>query len=291
MSKLKVGFIGLGLMGRPMALNIHKAGFSLSVYNRSESKLKEFKKLGIKTYPSPASLAENVDVVISCITAPKDVRAVFLGRNGVAEGAKKGLIAIDMSTIGPQSAKEIGDDLKEFGIEFLDAPVTGGTSGAENGTLTIFVGGKEAVLEKVRPILSSMGANIQYMGVLGSGQAIKLINNFIIASSLSVFLEGLILAKDMGLSKKRAIEVLETTPTLPSPVKSKLENFKNNKFPVSFSLSNMQKDVSLAKLSSKSSLKILKTVEGLFKKGKKNGLGEEDVSAIFKVIQGDAFNR
>lgn len=286
MSKLKIGFLGLGLMGRPMALNIHKAGFPLIVYNRTPKKTVEFKKLGVEVAHSPSDLASKVDIVISCVTAPKDVRQIYLGRDGVVMGAKKGLVAVDMSTIGPKSAREIGEELDKFGVEFLDAPVTGGTWGAEQGSLTIFVGGSEPILTKVHPVLSAMGTNIQYMGKLGNGQAIKLINNFYIASSLSIFSECLVLAEEMGLSKNRMIEVLETTPTLPSPVKAKLENYKRNKFPKSFSLSNMSKDVSLAKESAPDYLKILKLVEGMFRKGKQKGLGEEDVSVVIKVIRG-----
>lgn len=137
-NKLKVGFIGLGLMGNPMAKNILKSGFSLSVYNRSKERTKEFKKLGAEIYDSPKELAENVDVIVSMITGPKDVEDVFLGKSGVAKGAKKGLIAIDMSTIGPAAAKNIYKNLQKQEISFLDAPVTGSVIRAVSGELTIF---------------------------------------------------------------------------------------------------------------------------------------------------------
>src|SRR3989344_2907425 len=140
MSELKIGFIGLGLMGGPMAKNILKKGFSLSVYNRTPAKAAEFKKLGAEVFNSPSELAKNVDVVVSMVTGPKDVRNVLLGRNGAALTAKEGAVFIDMSTIGPTAAGRIGDDLKELKINFIDAPVTGSTDRAKSGETIAVLG-------------------------------------------------------------------------------------------------------------------------------------------------------
>src|SRR5260221_1009532 len=158
--KQKVGFIGLGLMGNPMAKNILKKGFPLVVYNRNPEKAKELVSLGASTVFSPKELASQVDVVVTMVTSGKDVQEVLFSENGVVKGAKKGMIVIDMSTIGPTDAKEIASKLKTYDIDFLDAPVTGSTPKAITGELTIFVGGGKDELEKAHPILEAMGKSI-----------------------------------------------------------------------------------------------------------------------------------
>lgn len=296
--KLRVGFIGLGLMGKPMALNILKAGFPLSVFNRSSKRLAEFKKLaGVTLYDSPAALASNVDVVISCVTGPRDVRQVMLGRKGVAEGDHKNLIAIDMSTIGPSAAIEIGEDLQECGVEFLDGPVTGGTTGAENGTLTIFIGGDEEVYKKVKPVFEAMGKNLQYMGKLGNGQAIKLINNLIVGMTTEALAEGFLLGDVLGLKRHRVSEALENVFGMSPGMRVKMPNMIANTFPPSFSVANIRKDLRIAINESKSQrvreskgpkvgkkLPGLANAEKLYAKGVKIGMGDDDLSAIIAIL-------
>src|SRR5258708_1687032 len=150
---MKVGFIGLGLMGSPMAKNILKQKFPLTVYNRHLEKTRELEKLGAKIAKSPQEVAANSDVVITMVIGPKEVEEVLLGKDGVVEGAKKGLVVIDMSTIGPKAAVKTFFTLGKRGIEFLDAPVTGSTPKAITGELTIFIGGKETVYKQVKPVL------------------------------------------------------------------------------------------------------------------------------------------
>jgi 3-hydroxyisobutyrate dehydrogenase-like beta-hydroxyacid dehydrogenase len=286
-NKLKVGFIGLGLMGNPMAKNILKAGFPLAVYNRSEDKVREFRKIGeVGVYENPKELAENVDVVITMITGPKDVRHVLLGARGVAYAANPGLTVIDMSTIGPTAAQEIAADLENFQIDFLDAPVTGSVAGATSGTLTIFVGGDKKIFEKVKPVLAAMGTNLQYMGLSGSGQAIKMINNMVISIALAGLAEGILLADDMGLSRESVLAALENTPTLSPNMKMKLPLMIKNEFPVAFSLRNMDKDLKLALNEVKNRKSpALTLVEKYFKKGVKEGFGEEDIAVILKTLK------
>ncbi len=288
--KLKVGFIGLGLMGIPMAHNLHKAGFLTAVYNRSAAKTKEFEKLGVTAYSSPKLLAANVDVVVSCVTAPKDVREVYLGKNGVAVGAEKGLIGIDMSTIGSKAAAEIGADLKNMGVSFIDAPVTGGTGGAKAGTLAIFVGGEKAVYEKILPILEAMGNNIHYMGKSGLGQATKLVNNLIVGETTVALAEGFLLGESLGLKRKQIQEALENVFAVSPAMKSKMPSMVANKFPVTFSVANLRKDLKLAKDENKASelgysLPSLNVSEKMYKKGMDRGVGGEDVAAVIKVIE------
>lgn len=287
-NKLKVGFIGLGLMGIPMAKNILKKGFPLTIYNRTRPKTEELEKLGAKVSNSPSELAKNVDVVITMVTAGKDVKEVLLGEKGVVNGARKGLTVIDMSTIGPTWAREIARELSKKEIEFLDAPVTGSTPKAITGELTIFIGGKEEVFEKVKEILSAMGTNLQYMGGVGSGQGIKLINNHLIAASMVALSEGMLLADAIGLSKEKVAKTLKTVPAMSGFMNLKVDNFVKNEFPLLFSAGNMKKDLSLAldeAKKSKYNLQILEMVERLYEKTINEGLGNEDMSIVSKVIE------
>lgn len=290
MQKLKVGFIGLGLMGRPMALNILKRGFPLSVYNRSAEKTKEFLKLGVKVYDSPAELSANCDVVITMVTGPKDVRKVLFGRNGVVEGAEEGLIVIDMSTIGPTAAQEIASDLGEFKIDFLDAPVTGSTNRAESGELTILIGGEKRVFEKVKPVFESMGKSICYLGETGAGQAMKLVNNLMGGITVTALAEAMILADSLGVKRADVLKALGDAPLISTNMKMKMPLMVNKKYPVAFSMTNMDKDLRLAiEESSRESLEsrmpLLKTTEKLLRKGLKMGLSHQDYSAVLQVLE------
>lgn len=286
MGKLRVGFIGLGLMGKPMALNIHKKGFPLSVYNRSPEKLKDFKKLGITTYDSPAELSKNSDVVITMITAPKDVKEVALGKNGIAESGNKSLTVIDMSTIGPSAAKDIAKGLAKKKIDFIDAPVTGSTDRAKTGELVIFVGGDKKVFAKVKPVLEAMGTELPYMGEVGSGQAIKLVNNLIGGETIAVLGEAFMLGQSLGLTKKQIHEALKNTFSISPNMKNKMPMIEKGEYPVMFSVANMRKDLKLGLTEKDSStpLPILKTTEAIYKKTIDEGWGDEDIAATFKII-------
>ena len=291
-NKLKVGFIGLGLMGVPMAKNLLKAGFLTAVYNRNPDKARDFKKQGVAFYSTPKELASAVDVVVSCVTGPKDVREVYLGKKGVALGVDEDrkLIGIDMSTIGAKAAAEISADLKEVGISFIDAPVTGGTSGAEAGTLSIFVGGEKAIYEKILPILQAMGTNIHYMGKSGLGQATKLVNNLIVGETTIALAEGFLLGESLGLKRKQVAEALENVFAVSPSMKAKMPSMVINKFPVTFSVANLRKDLKLAKDENHASeygyaLPSLTLSEKLYKKGMDSGVAGEDVAAIIKVVE------
>lgn len=289
MRKAKVGFIGLGLMGNPMAKNLAKNGFDLTVYNRTKSRLTEFKKLRTKIAGHPAEVAEQVDFVVTMVTGPKDVKEVIFGKNGIASGARKGLIVIDMSTIGPSSATDIGEKLQKIGIEFLDAPVTGSVPKAVSGELTIFIGGNIKSYKQAKPILQAMGKNLHYIGDSGRGQAIKLINNLLVAETIVALSEGILLAGELGLSRKSVLESLSEVPAVSPFMKLKMPNMVSNKFPAIFSLANMRKDLKLAlsEVKQKGKLPVLKLVEKLYKKGVDLGFSQDDLSAILKVLSRD----
>ena len=205
---MKVGFVGLGLMGGPMALNIHKAGFELMVYNRSVERLVPFTELGIKAASCPAELASECSIIVTCVSDSPDVEQVYMGKGGVLEGAVQGLITVDCSTILPQVERKIYDKAAELGVSHLDAPVSGGVKGAKAATLAIMVGGDEIAFLKAQPVLDAMGKNVTYMGESGSGQVIKLANQTVLAGNMLGLCEGLVIAMKHGLDMDKAVAVL-----------------------------------------------------------------------------------
>ncbi|MBI2611416.1 NAD(P)-dependent oxidoreductase [Candidatus Gottesmanbacteria bacterium] len=280
---MKVGFIGLGLMGMPMSKNIIKAGFDLTVYNRTLSKSKQLQN-SAKTAKSPQELAKIVDVIITMVTAGKDVEEVLFGKNGVVKDAKKGLIVVDMSTIGPTYAKRIAKKLEKYSIKFLDAPVTGSTPKAITGELTIFIGGNRDVYEKVKSVLMAMGKNHHYMGPNGSGQAMKMINNQVLATTIEGLAEGMILADSMKISREKVAAVLKTVPAMSPMMNLKLPNYVNNTYPLLFSMANMSKDLTLALAEVKrDKFPVLKRLEAEFRKATKK-YANEDFTVIIKEL-------
>jgi len=206
--KIRVGFIGLGIMGKPMAKNVQKAGFPLSVYNRTASKAQELVDAGAKLCATPKEVAQNSDIVITIVSDTPDVEAVLFGENGVAQGAKKGLIVVDMSTISPQQTRIFAKRLEEIGISMLDCPVSGGDTGAIAGTLTVMCGGDADAFEKASPVLAAMGKKVTLMGESGAGQATKLCNQVCLSGALLGVAECLTLATKEGLDCNKVIEVL-----------------------------------------------------------------------------------
>lgn len=204
----RIGFIGLGIMGKPMAQNLLKAGYPLVVYNRSRSAMEALAADGAVLAESPKAIAQQVDVVISCVSDSPDVEAIALGSNGIIEGAKPGLTFIDMSTIAPATARKVYTALKEKGVEALDAPVSGGDIGAQQGTLSIMVGGDEPAFQRSLPILQAMGKNIVYIGEAGAGQVTKACNQIVVAMTVQAVAEALTLAKKSGVDVAKVREAL-----------------------------------------------------------------------------------
>lgn len=205
-TKPVIGWIGPGIMGKPMCKNLLKAGFPLAVYARRPESAQELTALGASFHTSPAALAANADIVISMVSDTPDVEAVLLGKQGVGEGAKPGLLVIDMSTISPVATRDIAARLAEKGVRFLDAPVSGGDVGAIAGTLTIMVGGSAEDLEYARPALAAMGKTITHIGGHGAGQLAKACNQLVAAQTVIAITEAMEMAKaaDVDPAKVRA---------------------------------------------------------------------------------------
>jgi len=205
---LRVGYIGLGLMGKPMAGNILKAGFPLVVHNRSHTAVAELAAKGADTASSPAEVAQQVDVVFTNLPYSPDVEKVALGQNGIIEGAHDGLIFVDNSTIKPASARKIANSLSENNVQSLDAPVSGGDIGAQKGTLAIMVGGKKKTLDTVMPILEVLGKTIIHVGGSGAGQIAKAANQIMVAAQMVAMGELLILAQKAGADPERVVAAI-----------------------------------------------------------------------------------
>ena len=205
---MKVGFIGLGLMGRPMALHLEQAGHELHLWARRPESLAPFASVNAKTHASPAEVARNAEVVIVMVADAPDVEAVCLGANGLAAGGKAGLIVVDMSTINPNAARSIGLRLAEKGIEFVDAPVSGGETGAINAALTVMAGGKAAAFEKVKPLLEKMGKSVTLIGDSGAGQVAKACNQILTGVGVLAVAEAFNFATKSGVDAGKVREAL-----------------------------------------------------------------------------------
>jgi 2-hydroxy-3-oxopropionate reductase len=204
-----VGFIGLGIMGQGMARNLLKAGFDLTVWNRTTSKAEALSKEGAKVAGSPAELAAQCDVIVICVSDTPDVEAVLLGKEGVIHGVKAGALVVDCSTISPIRTQDFAKTLAEKGVHMLDAPISGGSEGAAQGTLSIMVGGQAEQLERAMPLLSAMGKNITHVGDHGAGQMVKLVNQILVAHSMLAVGEAFLFAQAGGLDLEKTLKAVE----------------------------------------------------------------------------------
>ena len=208
-SPLTVGYIGLGLMGKSIARNIHKAGFPIIVHNRSRGAVDELVAEGAKEAFSPAEVTAQVDIVFTNLPDSPDVEMVALGPDGILSGARPGLIFIDNSTIKPATARHIAGVLAEKGVESLDAPVSGGDVGARNATLAIMVGGSAEALERARPVLQAMGKTITHVGDSGAGQIAKAANQIMVAAQMVAMGELLVFAQKAGADPQKVVEAIK----------------------------------------------------------------------------------
>jgi 2-hydroxy-3-oxopropionate reductase len=208
MSTSRIGFIGLGIMGKPMARNLMKAGYSLVVHNRSRAAAEELAKEGAQTAATPRQAAERAEVLITMLPDSPDVEAVFLGENGVLAGARAGMLLIDMSSISPIVARKLAIEAEKRGADMLDAPVSGGEAGAIGATLSIMIGGKPPALERAMPIFQALGKNIVHVGDPGAGQVTKAANQMVVGTTIAIVSEALVLAAKAGVDPAKVRQAL-----------------------------------------------------------------------------------
>ncbi len=241
-----VGFIGLGLMGAPMAQNLLRNGWQLTVWNRTRIKTKPLADAGAKVASTPRELAEKSDIVITIVSDPPALEDVMWGKIGVLDGLKKNSVLIDSSTVSPGLARRLAEACAERSAEFLDAPVTGGTWGAEKGELVYMIGGRKEVLEKVQPVLNAMGKKFFHIGGFGAGQTVKLAMNSLLALQVDAFAEALALVRGAGLEAEKLVEVMQSSMARAAVLDVKAPMMLEGKYNPSFPLRLMHKDLGLA---------------------------------------------
>lgn len=285
---MKVGFIGLGIMGLPMAKNLIKNGYSLVVHNRSRKPVEELAALGAEPALSSREVAEMTDVVITMLPDSPDVKEVILGRNGVIEGIRPGMVVIDMSTISPKVSVEIANTLAARGVDMLDAPVSGGQKGAIEGTLSIMVGGKKDVFERCLPIFKAMGRVVVHVGGNGAGEIVKLCNQVICALNIVSMCEGIALCKRTGVDVGKMIEVVSGGLGASNIISNLAPKILSGDMEPGFKLRLQQKDLRLAlQLAEelKAPLPATGLVNQIFRIAEAKGLGEKGTQALIRVYE------
>jgi 2-hydroxy-3-oxopropionate reductase len=283
-----IGFIGLGIMGRPMARNLLKAGHSLVVHSRSRGPVDELVAAGAKAGTSPKDVAAQSDVLITMLPNSPDVELVALGKDGIVEGARSGLIFVDMSTISPIVSQKVGQALAAKGVRMLDAPVSGGEKGAIDGALSIMVGGDQAVFDQVLPILQAMGKTITLLGPLGFGGFTKLANQIIVAVNLTALGEALTLAKKAGLDRELTLKALAGGLAGSRCLDQKTPNYVSGSYKPGFKIDLHFKDLGLIMESARTlgvPLPATAVVQELFSALRVKGRGELDHSAVITLLE------
>jgi 3-hydroxyisobutyrate dehydrogenase len=239
----RIGFVGLGTMGAAMAGHLARAGHPLIIWNRTPGKAGELAKLGATEAPDPARLAAASDVVVVCVSDTADVESVLFGPGGVAQGIRPGALVIDCSTIAPGATRDFAVRLAGRGAAMVDAPVSGGSEGAQKATLTIFVGGAPADVERARPILARLGQTITHVGPIGSGQAVKAVNQVILAGTYLGVAEGIVLAIKAGLDVEQVVGALSGGAAQSWVLANRSGRMLANDYPLGFKVALHLKDL------------------------------------------------
>jgi 2-hydroxy-3-oxopropionate reductase len=291
---LRVGFVGLGTMGTGMARNLAKAGFDLAVSSRTPSKAEALARElgpahpGVRAAATPEEAARSCDVVVSCLPDAPEVEEVHLGPRGSSRGAAPGTILIDCSTIAPEAARTIAGRLKDARIAFLDAPVSGGQKGAAEGTLTFFVGGEEAALERARPVLAAMGRRITYLGPSGSGQLGKAVNQIIVAGNLVAVSEGMAFAQKSGLPLSPLHEALTGGAANSWALEVLGKKMIERDFEPAFAIKHQQKDLAIVLAAARAKgvpLPAVALVHQLLSALEAQGRGEAGTQALLTLYE------
>src|SRR4051795_9121994 len=284
-----VAFLGLGIMGEPMAANLVKAGFEVIVWNRTETKARDFAgTYGAHPEPTPAAAAELAGVTITMVPDGAQVEDVMFGEHGAAEGMRRGALAIDMSTIAPSSSTSIGERLAAEGIGFLDAPVTGSRPKAEDGTLTIMAGGSEADFERGRPVLEAMGKLVVHVGPQGHGSVVKLLNNTTAAVNALAVAETLVAAQKAGVDTAKLREVMAAGSGGSAMLDLKAGPLLEHDFEPLFKLAHMLKDVRHCLAEAErlgARMRLGELAEADYSRADRKGLGEQDFAAVVEVVE------
>jgi 3-hydroxyisobutyrate dehydrogenase len=290
---MQIGFVGIGVMGRPMTLNLLKAGHDVTIYARhpEKSEVQQVLKAGARLAPSSRAVAIASEVVITMVPNSAQVEEVVAGSNGILDGARKGLIIIDMSTVSPTTSRKMAEAAAAKGAHFLDAPVSGGSQGAAQGTLTIMVGGERAAFERVLPVLEAMGKkeNIVYVGPSGSGEIIKIVNNMLVGTIAAANAEAFVLGVKAGVDVDAMAKIIGTSTGASWQLSNQfpLRAF-NGSFNPGFMTDLLHKDLGLAlDLAAENQTLVAMTslARQLYEMARAAGYGHDDYTVLLKVLE------
>ena len=288
---MNIGFIGMGTMGAPMALRLLRAGYRVTVHNRTRDRELPLEREGAQRAPDPRAAAEDAEIVITMVSDTPDLEEVVLGESGVIHGIAPNALLIDMSTISPAATREIAGRLKEQDVAMIDAPVSGGSEGAQQGTLSIMVGGSESDLERARPVLEQLGKSVTLVGPVGSGQLTKAMNQVIIAGTYAAVAEGLALGLKAGVDIEAAHEAIAGGAAGSWGLSNRGPNMIRNSYPLGFRTRLHRKDLGIALEAARElgvPIPLAAYVEQLETSLVAKGLGDEDVSNIARVVREQA---
>ena len=284
----RVGFVGLGIMGQGMARNLLKAGYGVRVWNRTSSRMDPLIEAGAAAGASPADVAANCDIIAVCVSDTPDVQEVILGENGILSGVQAGALVIDFSTISPQATIDIADRLSAKGVKMLDAPVSGGSEGAANGTLSIMIGGDEDQVERARGLFEAMGNTITHVGKQGAGQTVKLVNQILVVGNCLAMCEALIFAQAGGVDLEKCLNAVTGGAAGSWMLANRGPQIIDRDWRPGFTINLQQKDVRLI-MQEADALGVPVLLSGqvfsLYRTLQQAGLGEEGNHALVKALE------
>ena len=280
----KVAFIGLGVMGFPMAGHLKSKGYDVVVYNRTAAKAEEWvKKHGGRSAPTPAAAAKDADFVMTMVGNDNDVAEVTMGKDGVLKGMKKGAVLVDHTTASADIARKVFAEAKKAGVDFIDAPVSGGQAGAENGKLTVMCGGEKAAFERAKPVMDSYGRAVTLLGPAGAGQLTKMVNQISIAGLVQGLSEGIAFAEKAGLDVELVLDVISKGAAQSWQMENRGKTMHARKFDFGFAVDWMRKDLGICLEEAKrngAKLPVTQTVAGYYDEISKNGGSRWDTSSL-----------
>lgn len=287
---IRVGVVGLGTMGGPMAGHLLDAGHEVAVWNRTAAKGDALVERGARRAMTPADAATGADAVLVCVSDSPDLEAVVLGEGGVAEGIADGAVLIDCSTVAPSTERRIAEALAARGVEVVDAPVSGGSEGAQKGTLTAFVGGSDAAVAAARPVLEAFSKTITHLGPTGAGQAAKAVNQIVISGTYAALGEGLAYAERAGLPLEALVEALSGGAADSWILRNRSPNYIAQRYPLGFRTTLHRKDLGIAIAEGEAeglALEVTRLVAAWQDALIAGGFGDEDSSALGRVARGE----
>ena len=284
-SDLKLGVVGLGALGRPMAVNLVSAGFQVRLHNRSREAEEVVDLADAQRCASPAEAAEGMDVLLVCVSDDAAVEAVLFGAGGASDGLRPGSVVLDCSTISPAQAIHCAERLARQGVAYLDAPVTGGTEGAKAGSLTVLVGGDAAALQQVQPVLEVIGGTVHHFGAVGRGQQVKAVNQVLVAGSYAAVAEAMALGQRLQLPMQQVVEALKGGAAGSWALNHRAQGMLDGSYPLGFKLALHHKDLGIALRSAEGmqlEMPISRLVQHQEAELMNRGHGDEDVSALHR---------